>query len=193
MDQETDQVRWLRMNDALFFYLVLFKQRPSSSYRRASSSYRLNNEFPSEYDTVNTFEKYEQERHHRSRSRDRSRDRSRSRQRSGSRSRSRARSRSQSRDGRDYTVADRDRSPSDDENDNNERSYPRQLPSAHDLVSNKNATERIKDLEKNNLHLKRMLQLVLNDPSRSIDRIKSAAPRLLVHRANLRDPLGPPV
>lgn len=153
----------------------------------------MNNEFPSEYETVNTFEKYEQERRHRSRSRDRSRERSRSRQRSGSRSRSRARSRSQSRDGRDYAAApDRDRSPSDDENDN-DRSYSRQLPSAHDLVSNKNATERIKDLEKNNLHLKRMLQLVLNDPSRSIDRIKSAAPRLLVHRANLRDPLGPPV
>jgi hypothetical protein len=38
-----------------------------------------------------------------------------------------------------------------------------------------------------------MLQLVMNDPTRPIDRVKSAAPKLLIHRSNIKyGNLGPP-
>jgi hypothetical protein len=158
-----------------------FQRRPSSTYRNQS------NDFPDENESINQFMSYE---------RARSRERSRSRERGASRERvrSKSRDRSQSRE--------RHRRDSDDENENyynvsssshNYSNYLRaSLPSAHELVSNKDNNERIRDLEKNNLHLKRMLQLVMNDPSRSIDRVRSSAPRLLVHRQAIRDPLGPP-
>lgn len=56
----------------------------------------------------------------------------------------------------------------------------------------KNTAERLQELERTNLNLKRMLQYVANDPSRGVDRISSAAPRLLVHRDKASNPLGPP-
>jgi hypothetical protein len=48
------------------------------------------------------------------------------------------------------------------------------------------------ELEKTNLTLKRMLELVKNDPSRNIDRISGTTPRLLVHRSNVTNSLGLP-
>ncbi len=119
----------------------------------------------------------------------RSRERSRSRERGVSRERERSKSRDRSQ------SRERQRN-SDDENNYYDMSIPNYqrapLPSAHELVTNKNNNERIRELEKHNLHLKRMLQLVMNDPSRTIDRVRSSAPRLLVHRQAIRDPLGPP-
>ena len=71
-------------------------------------------------------------------------------------------------------------------------SNQRIVPSAHELVEAKNTAERLRELERTNLNLKRMLQFVSNDPSRSIDRLKSAVPKLLVHRTNINNTLGPP-
>jgi len=55
----------------------------------------------------------------------------------------------------------------------------------------KDLNQRLKELEKSNLHLKRMIQLVINDPVSSVEvksRLSSAS------RINsIKNPLGPPV
>ena len=66
------------------------------------------------------------------------------------------------------------------------------VPTAHDIVSARNLNTRIAELEKTNVNLRRMLELVKNDPSRNIDRISGTAPRLLIHRAAVSNSLGLP-
>ena len=69
------------------------------------------------------------------------------------------------------------------------------IPSARDLVNAKNTAERINELEKTNLNLKRMLSFVVNDPSRNpvgYQLSANATPRLLVQRKNSQNLLGPP-
>lgn len=68
----------------------------------------------------------------------------------------------------------------------------RRVPTAHDIVSARNLNTRIAELEKTNVNLRRMLELVKNDPSRNIDRISGTAPRLLIHRAAVSNSLGLP-
>ncbi|RNA13687.1 hypothetical protein BpHYR1_009436 [Brachionus plicatilis] len=63
----------------------------------------------------------------------------------------------------------------------------------HEIVSARNANERIKELEQTNLNLKRMLDLVVSDPTSSTERIKTSNTRLLVNRSAAQNPLGPPV
>lgn len=60
-------------------------------------------------------------------------------------------------------------------------------------MSARNANERIKELEQTNLNLRRMLDLVVTDPTNSTERIKTSNTRLLVNRAATQNPLGPPV
>ena len=69
------------------------------------------------------------------------------------------------------------------------------IPSARDLVTAKNTAERINELEKTNLNLKRMLELVVNDPSRNplgYQLSPGATPRILTQRKNANNLLGAP-
>lgn len=61
-----------------------------------------------------------------------------------------------------------------------------------EALRSKNTLQRLHDLEKANLTLRRMLQFVATDPSRSIDRTTSAVPKLLVNRQSVAHDLGPP-
>ena len=63
----------------------------------------------------------------------------------------------------------------------------------HEIVSARNADERIRDLEQTNLNLRRMLNLVVTDPINGTERIKTSNPRLLLSRSAVQNPLGPPV
>lgn len=71
------------------------------------------------------------------------------------------------------------------------------IPSARDLVTAKNTAERITELERTNLNLKRMLELVVNDPSRNPMGYQLSpggiTPRLLAQRNKANNNLlGPP-
>jgi hypothetical protein len=79
------------------------------------------------------------------------------------------------------------------------------VPSARDLVNRKNAQERILELERTNLNLKRMLSFVANDPSRNPigyqlssnennnNNNNNGPHKLLSHRASASNNLlGPP-
>lgn len=63
----------------------------------------------------------------------------------------------------------------------------------HEIVSARNADEKIKELEQTNLNLRRMLNLVVTDPINGTERIKTSNPRLLLARSAVQNPLGPPV
>ncbi|CAF0724183.1 unnamed protein product [Brachionus calyciflorus] len=66
-------------------------------------------------------------------------------------------------------------------------------PTVHEIVSARNANQRIKELEQTNLNLRRMLDLVVTDPTNGTERIKTSGPRLLLNRSAVQNPLGPPV
>lgn len=73
-----------------------------------------------------------------------------------------------------------------------DESMPKPMQSAHEIVRTRNAEDRINELERTNTQLKRMLDSVLKS-TKDGERIKTAAPRLLIHREIAESKLGPPM
>lgn len=60
-------------------------------------------------------------------------------------------------------------------------------------MSAKDASQKIKELEKNNLNLRRMLDLVSSESTNSTGIMNTSNKRLLVNRSAAKNSLGPPV
>lgn len=68
---------------------------------------------------------------------------------------------------------------------------PKNAPSVYDVVRAKNTNERLNELEKTNLNLKRMLDMLSSQRADERERVSSA--KLLSHRETYLSKLGPPL